>query len=1024
MSAPRGRGGGGNRGDSFRGGGGNRGDSFRGRGRGRGGDGGRDGGGQDNRPQGGFRGPPGGGQTQQFAFRGPPPGGAGGIYLGGAPVPIPAKAITDLENSLVPVTRDNSFPLGSTTVPGRRGYGTKGTPIILRTNYLSITTAFEAGKPEQPLYRYDVNIQPELSREKRRRLLKHILTHPKFKNVLSATDYANIIVTTTTIDLGPGEEWKEKIVLPSVDASAPTNQGPPPAFVQEAQNRNRITFAVRSNGTFTSRQIIEYLKSTSLGATYDTGNIIQLLNIIMCKAPNDAPSVRDAGRNRFYMHEGHPAFESYDLSNGLEALRGYYSSVRPAVGRLLLNLNVTSGAFYKPMPLQTLINEYGSRSHERNEAFIRMLKVKAVYCKDGQQQPFMTKTKTIVGYAKDTATSRGVRRFGNSQEVRFGFVDRTQANPQPRQTTVFEYFRSHHGITLQQPKLPVLNVGTRTDPQYLPVELCTVLPGQPYTRLLSGDQTSEMLKFAARFPNLNAMSIAGTAESPGNGVRLFRLRNLPNAADPQNTSVQPWGMRTGVDMLTVPGRVLPNPQIKYATKQESPRSGSWNCAEQKFFKPGRWDKWQVIVINRQGNRGSALNERAGGDMLSPEPLFEELAKYLKAYGLTMGQRGPTQTITLDALTPDNRATNNRQLEKVFDNGVQHRCPLFFVVLPEVDRWLYARIKYYGDVKHGIHTINAVGQKLQKPKNQGMFLGNLALKFNIKGGGINHVVAGTLSKPLDNNTMLFGIDVTHPSPGSSVGAPSISCVVASTDEHLTQWPGSVRTQEGKKEMVSGLKEMVLERLDLWRKKHNGGLPTKIILYRDGVSEGQYDQVLLLELPAFLDAFKERYGEEKKWPKMAILVVGKRHHTRFYPTKEADADFNPKSGKGSWNPKPGTIVDRHISGRIISEFWLQAHQGLQGTARPAHYVVLKDDIGFEADELQAFTHNLCYLFNRATKAVSICPPAYYADLLCERARAYLFSVLAEDHGDDSTVYSAGQSEWTNGVHARLAESTWYI
>ncbi|KAI7579212.1 hypothetical protein KC346_g19223, partial [Hortaea werneckii] len=121
--------------------------------------------------------------------------------------------------------------------------------------------------------------------------------------------------------------------------------------------------------------------------------------------------------------------------------------------------------------------------------------------------------------------------------------------------------------------------------------------------------------------------------------------------------------------------------------------------------------------------------------------------------------------------------------------------------------------------------------------------------------------------------------------------------------------------------------------------------------------------------------------------------------------------------------GTIVDRHIGNRILGEFWLQAHQGLQGTARPAHYVILKDDIKFEADELQKFTHNMCYLFNRATKAVSICPPAYYADLLCERGRSYLHSTLNENHGTDSSVFDASE-EWTGGVHPRLAESTWYI
>jgi hypothetical protein len=119
-----------------------------------------------------------------------------------------------------------------------------------------------------------------------------------------------------------------------------------------------------------------------------------------------------------------------------------------------------------------------------------------------------------------------------------------------------------------------------------------------------------------------------------------------------------------------------------------------------------------------------------------------------------------------------------------------------------------------------------------------------------------------------------------------------------------------------------------------------------------------------------------------------------------------------------------VDRGIVGRIIREFYLQAHQGLQGTARPAHYSVIKDDVGFSADQLERFTLNLCYYFARCTRAVSICPPAYYADLLAERGRAYLFSTLQENHADDASSFDGQQAEWQGGVHPDIAESTWYV
>lgn len=204
---------------------------------------------------------------------------------------------------------------------------------------------------------------------------------------------------------------------------------------------------------------------------------------------------------------------------------------------------------------------------------------------------------------------------------------------------------------------------------------------------------------------------------------------------------------------------------------------------------------------------------------------------------------------------------------------------------ENDKWLYSRIKFYGDVKHGISTINCVGSKLQKERPE-QYIGNVALKFNVKGGGDSHTIRANMH-PFDERTMLVGIDVTHPSPGSTEGSPSIAAVVANVDKNLCQWPGSIMTQTGRVEVVEGLTAMILERLDLFYQKNKNRLPDKIIVYRDGVSEGQYKIVLERELPAIQAAFEKQYGDEKKWPKLTIIIVGKRHHTRFYPTRQEDA-----------------------------------------------------------------------------------------------------------------------------------------
>lgn len=116
--------------------------------------------------------------------------------------------------------------------------------------------------------------------------------------------------------------------------------------------------------------------------------------------------------------------------------------------------------------------------------------------------------------------------------------------------------------------------------------------------------------------------------------------------------------------------------------------------------------------------------------------------------------------------------------------------------------------------------------------------------------------------------------------------------------------------------------------------------------------------------------------------------------------------------------------------------QAHNGLQGHVRPTHYTVVYDENHLDADTIQEGTHRTSYLYARATKAVSLVPPAYYADLACDRARFYINHLL--NLADNKSVSSKGRASdeereqvfqeaikwWGNGVHSDLRESMFYI
>jgi eukaryotic translation initiation factor 2C len=64
-----------------------------------------------------------------------------------------------------------------------------------------------------------------------------------------------------------------------------------------------------------------------------------------------------------------------------------------------------------------------------------------------------------------------------------------------------------YGIRIANPDLPVINVGNRENPTYLPPQVCYVIPGQPAKTKLDPTQTQNMIRFAVRGPAQNATSI-------------------------------------------------------------------------------------------------------------------------------------------------------------------------------------------------------------------------------------------------------------------------------------------------------------------------------------------------------------------------------------------------------------------------------------------------------------------------------------------------------------------------------------
>jgi len=291
------------------------------------------------------------------------------------------------------------------------------------------------------------------------------------------------------------------------------------------------------------------------------------------------------------------------------------------------------------------------------------------------------------------------------------------------------------------------------------------------------------------------------------------------------------------------------------------------------------------------------------------------------------------------------------------------------------------------------------QKCNRAKLQ--YWANVMLKVNVKLGGINNVLHDSPLNDPHNPTIVMGADVIHPAPGAE-GRPSFATLVSSVDSTTAKYIEESRVQTGRVEIIEDLEQMaktVLLKYVGYQKtfEKNRPPPTRLIFYRDGVSEGQFQQVLDNELPKIKNACKD----VKLNPKITLIIVGKRHHIRMFPQNPGDAD---RSG----NSQAGTTIDEGLGHPTEFDYYQLTHGGLLGTSRPAHYSVIYDDNNFSADAMQNLSFALCHVYARATRSVSIPAPVYYADIVCSRAKNHYTPGSDLDLAETATTTSHADTQ----------------
>ncbi|TXG73404.1 hypothetical protein EZV62_001983 [Acer yangbiense] len=846
----------------------------------------------------------------------------------------------------------------------RRGLGSRGKKITLLTNHFKVNVTNVEGH----FFHYSVSLAYEDGRPVEgkgvgRKVLDRV--HETYKTELDGKDFAyDGEHSLFTVGSLPRNKLEFTVVLEDMPSNRNNgNAAPDEQHGSPNSDRKRIRRPYQSKTylveiSFAAKIPMQAIANALRGQESENSQeALRVLDIILRQhaAKQGCLLVRQS-----FFHNDPKNFA--DVGGGVLGCRGFHSSFRTTQGGLSLNIDVSTTMIIQPGPVVDFLI---ANQNVKDPFSLDWAKVKRVLKN--------LRIKTIPSNQEYKITGLSEK---SCKEQMFSLKQRNvkdeDGEVQTLEISVYDYFVNHRNIELRYSgDLPCINVGKPKRPTYIPLELCSLVSLQRYTKSLSTPQRASLVEKSRQKPQ-------------------ERMTALSNALKTSKYDAEPMLRSCGISISTnfaqVDGRVLNAPKLKVGNGEDLfPTRGRWNFNNKKLVEPTKIDRWAVVNFSARCNLRMLVQDlikcgaMKGIHIDEPFDVFEESPQFRRAPPVV-------------------------RVEKLFAE-VQSKLPgapqFLLCVLPERKNCdLYGPWK-----KKNLADFGIVTQCIAPIKVNDQYLTNVLLKINAKLGGLNQLLAveHSPSIPIVSKvpTIILGMDVSHGSPGQS-DIPSIAAVVSSRHWPLiSRYRASVRTQSPKVEMIDSLFKKVSDTedegiirellLDFYTSSGKRK-PEQIIIFRDGVSESQFNQVLNIELDQMIEACK--FLDEKWNPKFVVIVAQKNHHTKFFQSGSPD------------NVPPGTIIDNRICHPKSNDFYLCAHAGMIGTTRPTHYHVLYDEIGFSADDLQELVHSLSYVYQRSTTAISVVAPICYAHLAASQVGTFMkFEDTSETSSSHGGVTSAG-------------------
>ncbi|KAI3671866.1 hypothetical protein L1987_87063 [Smallanthus sonchifolius] len=555
-----------------------------------------------------------------------------------------------------------------------------------------------------------------------------------------------------------------------------------------------------------------------------------------------------------------------------------------------------------------------------------------------------------------------------------------------------DYFRDKWDKEIMHKAIPCLKLGNGKKPNYVPMEFCVLAEDRRFPKEQLGREAARKLKdLSLLAPDNRRREICSMVrEEYGTGHHGAEV-------------IQNFEVEVGMNMTEVDGRVIEPPKLKLGSLNGKTNiitvdkmKCNYNLTHGKTLVAGKSvERWALIDFSRMHR-----------DRLDADYFIPKLIKRCSTLGVQMEEPLWVYQTNMNELSDVNtvRGLFNWLVEECrkIDTG---RLQMIVCVMPEIHHG-YKYIKLVSEIEIGVLTQCCLSQNANKANDQ--FLANLGMKINAKLGGANmELVERFPHFSNDDHFMFIGADVNHPA-ASNTSSPSIAAVVGSVNwPAATRYAARVSAQTHRKEEIVNFGSLCLDLVNTYAQV-NGVKPNKIVVFRDGVSDDQFEMVLNKEM---VDMKKALYTKHYR-PLVTFVVAQKRHMTRLFLNSEGDFG----------NVPPGTVVDTNIVHPSNFDFYLCSHFGAIGTSKPTHYSLIWDENGFSSDEMQKLIYDLCYIFARCTKPVSLVPPVYYADLVAYRGRMFQEVVMEMEASGSGSVSSFDQYFYNLDQH--LKDSMFFI